>query len=264
MKCDCDAIAMRLRFTPGFMLCAVLLSLAGCGSASTPAKTLGRDGGARIILHAACFPDQANCDLNARLNGAMDVLNRRASAAGDRDVTVHTGNDAQTIVVEAPGVTDGRLLVPLLTGRGQIFFIDTGGQGLASGEDVSDNICQDHCTPGQYMVVIRGEDVDQNQVRATTNVSSGQPVVEFAFKESAKQRFTDYTAANIGNYLTITLDGKIIESAVIQSQITGPGEISGNFSASDAKMLAAELTSGQLPLMLTLVNVEQVSPTATP
>lgn len=246
----------------GVIAFAFLLSLTAC-MPGVPAKTLQHDGGARITLHAACFPDQANCDLNARLNSVMDALSRRASVAGYQDVVVRKGNDAQTIVVEAPGATDGQQLVPLLTSRGQLFFIDSGDQALAVGEDVSDRICQDHCAPGQYTVLFRSEDLDQNQVRATTDVSTGQPVVDFAFKDSAKQHFANYTAANIGNYLTITLDGKVIESAVIQSQITGPGQISGNFTMSEAKTLAAELTSGALPLMMTLVNVEQVTPTAT-
>jgi protein-export membrane protein SecD len=246
----------------GVIACASLISMTAC-MPGVSAQTLQSAGGARITLHATCFLDQANCDLNARLTSVIDALTRRVSAAGYQDVVVRKGGDAQTIAVEAPGAADGQRLVPLLTSRGQLFFIDTGGQALAFGEDVSDKICQGHCTPSQYTVLFRGEDLDQDQARATTDVSSGQPVVEFAFKESAKQHFADYTAANIGNYLTITLDGKVIESAVIQSQITGPGQISGNFSMSEAKTLAAELTSGALPLMLTLVNVEQVTPAAT-
>jgi preprotein translocase subunit SecD len=233
----------------------------GCGSASAPASALERDGGARITLHAACFPDQANCDLNASLHNAVDILNRRASAAGYRDVIVHAGSEAQTVVVEAPRVADGQQLVPLLTSRGQLFFIDTGGQGLTVGDDVTESICETRCTAGRYAVVFRGGDLDASQIRATTDQVSGQHVVTFAFNGGAQKRFADYTAANIGNYLTITLDGRVIESAVIQSQITGLGQISG-LSASEAATLAASLISGQLPLALTLVNVEQVAPTA--
>jgi preprotein translocase subunit SecD len=250
---------MRSRLTPGLLSCALLLSVIGCGSASTPTKTLERDGGARITLHAACFPDQANCDLNARLSSVMAALSRRASAAGYHDVIVHAGSQAQTVVVEAPGAADGQQLVPLLTSRGQLFFIDTGGQGLIVGEDVTESICETRCTPGRYAVVFRGEDLDASQVHATTDQVSGKHVVTFAFNGDAQKRFADYTAANIGKYLTITLDGRVIESAVIQSQITGLGQISG-LGASEAATLAASLISGQLPLALTLVNVEQVTP----
>ncbi len=253
---------MRLRLLLGLVACALLLSLAGCAS-GTPSKTLLRDGGARITLHATCIPDQANCDINARLSSAIGVLSRRAGAAGYRDVAVLKGGDAQTLVVEAPGVGDGQQLVPLLTSRGQIFFIDTGSQGLAVGEDVSDNICQSRCKPGQYAVIFRGEDIDSNQVSAELDPQTQQPVVSFAFTGDARQRFVDYTDAHIGQYLTITLDGKVIEAAVIQSRITGPGQISGNMTQTQAKALAAQLTSGALPLMLTLVSVDQILPGAT-
>jgi preprotein translocase subunit SecD len=59
------------------------------------------------------------------------------------------------------------------------------------------------------------------------------------------------------------LDGKVIESAVIQSQITGQGQISGNMTKAQATALAAQLTSGALPLMMTMVAMEQVTPTVT-
>ena len=157
---------MKLRLNFGILACVLLLSMTGCGRASTPAKTLEHDGGARITLHATCFPDQANCDPNARLNSAMDVLKRRASAAGYRDVVVHAGSEAQTIVVEAPGIADGQQLVPLLTSRGQLFFIDSGGQGLSVGEDVNDSICKDRCRRAD-MVVFRGEDLDTSYAAPT-------------------------------------------------------------------------------------------------
>jgi preprotein translocase subunit SecD len=121
----------------------------------------------------------------------------------------------------------------------------------------------DRCKPGQYAVIFRGEDLDVSQVSAELDSQTQQPVVTFQFKGDAQKRFADYTAANIGNYLTITLDGKVIEAAVIQSQITGPGQISGSMTMAQATALAAQLASGELPLMMTLVNVEQVTPTAT-
>ncbi len=142
---------MKLWLNLGILACALLLSMAGCGSASAPANTLERDGGARITLHATCFPDQATCDLNASLNSAMNVLKRRANAAGYRDVAVHTGGEAQTVVVEASGVADGQQLVPLLTSRGQLFFIDTGGQSLSVGEDVT----EEHLRGSLYAGAIR-------------------------------------------------------------------------------------------------------------
>jgi preprotein translocase subunit SecD len=110
-------------------------------------------------------------------------------------------------------------------------------------------------------VLFRGEDLDAGQVSAGLDQNAQRPVVNFAFKDGAKDHCAAYTAQNMGKYLTITLDGKVMESALIQSRITGPGEISSNMTKAQATALAAQLSSGELPLMMTLVNVEPVSPT---
>jgi preprotein translocase subunit SecD len=211
-----------------------------------------------------------NCDVNMRLNFATDVLARRAVAAGDHDIVVRKGSVARTVVVEAPGAINGveaagsaypQELVPLLTSRGQLFFIDTGDEGLQVGDDVSDSVCETRCALGRYTVIFRGQDLDQSQIHLIYDKQSVLPLVTLAFKGDAQKRFADYTAANIGNYLTITLDGKVIESAVFQSQITDLFNI--RLPTPEATALIAQLESGELPLMMTLVNVEQVTPTAT-
>jgi len=84
----------------GVVACVLLLSLAGC-MPGAPARTLQHDGGARLTLRATCPADKPNCDLNSRMQSAMDVLARRASAAGYSDVVVSKGGDEQTVVVEA-------------------------------------------------------------------------------------------------------------------------------------------------------------------
>jgi hypothetical protein len=60
-------------------------------------------------------------------------------------------------------------------------------------------------------------------VAAKRDPDKQQPSVTFQFKGDAMTRFADYMAMNVNNHLTITLDNKVIESALIQSQITGPG-----------------------------------------
>jgi preprotein translocase subunit SecD len=60
--------------------------------------------------------------------------------------------------------------------------------------------------------------------------------------------------------LTIALDGQVIESATIQSEIDGQGQITGLGSLDAAHTLAAQLKSGPLPLQLTEVSAELVTP----
>lgn len=62
--------------------------------------------------------------------------------------------------------------------------------------------------------------------------------------------FSQFTASHIGEFLSLTLDGKIIESAIIQSQINGPGVISGNLDRQQASALVSVLKYPPLPVAL--------------
>jgi len=74
-------------------------------------------------------------------------------------------------------------------------------------------------------------------------------------------RFGTFTQQNVGNILTVTLDRKVIESATINSAITGPGVITGQFSSEEAQRIATVLRYGALPIALQIATQETVDPT---
>jgi len=80
-------------------------------------------------------------------------------------------------------------------------------------------------------------------------------------KGDAVGSFGTFTGKNVGQYLTITLDGIVIESAVIQNAITGPGVITGNFSTQEAQRIVTVLKYGALPIPLKISSEETVGPT---
>src|SRR5258708_14962622 len=61
--------------------------------------------------------------------------------------------------------------------------------------------------------------------------------------------------------MTITLYKKVIESAVIQNAITGPGVITGNFTTQSAQSVVTVLKYGSLPIALKLASEQTVCPT---
>ena len=70
------------------------------------------------------------------------------------------------------------------------------------------------------------------------------------------------TAANIGNTISIYLDGEELISPTVQSAITGgSGVINGMGSQARAETIAAQIQSGALPLTLTQDKVDTVSAT---
>ncbi|HEY7357693.1 MAG TPA: hypothetical protein VH590_14545, partial [Ktedonobacterales bacterium] len=71
--------------------------------------------------------------------------------------------------------------------------------------------------------------------------------------------FASYTQQNIGNFLTMTLDNNVIESAVIEGQITGQGQITSGYTLADAQANAALIRYGSLPVPLTIVSEKTIT-----
>jgi preprotein translocase subunit SecD len=85
--------------------------------------------------------------------------------------------------------------------------------------------------------------------------------VTFNLNKGGSKKFADITTKLIGERLAIVLDGTVQSAPTVQSAITGgQGEITGNFSAQEAKNLAVVLNSGALPVELARLNVQTVSP----
>ncbi|MEO7003421.1 MAG: protein translocase subunit SecD [Ktedonobacterales bacterium] len=244
------AIYVDLPKTPG-------IHLAGYNNNLTVSQGLDLTGGAQIVLQANCPTANPKCDINSAMPAVINAVQKRVSGGlGLNDSTVRA-EGSNRILVQLPGVTDDRAAINLIGKTGQMNIIDTSGQILPIGSLV---------TPGQYKTVFTGAQLDPNSISATLDTSSGQggtgsPIVTFAFQGSAKQAFADYTRSHTGQPLTVTLDNKVIESATIQSEITGNGQITGIGSITDAQALATQLKYGALPLPLTVASQQLLSPT---
>jgi len=104
-----------------------------------------------------------------------------------------------------------------------------------------------------------GKDLKQVQV---TQDQLGQYIIQFDLTSDGASIFADYTAANVGKYLTIVLDKKVISSPVINSAIPdGSGIIQGSFTAESANALAVQLRYGSLPIPLKVVETRIIGPT---
>ena len=119
-------------------------------------------------------------------------------------------------------------------------------------------------------VVISGE----NFKKASAVLSSGgqlgavsQWTVTFQLDGDGTKSFADATTQAVGappptDQIAIVVDRVVISSPTVQGAITGgSGEITGNFSESEAKDLATQLNAGALPVELTRQSVRTVSPT---
>lgn len=218
---------------------------------------LDLQGGVQVLLQATCsLKGDSNCK-NGELNNmgnALDNIQRRVNGGLGVSEPVIRQQGTNRISVELPGLKNEQEAITLLGQTGKMQIIDTGSTPLTVGQAVP--------AGSNYPVVFTGNQLDPNSINATLDPQSGQPEILFQFAGSAQGAFASYTQKNIGNYLTITLDNTVIESAVIQSQITGQGVISGgNMTLQSAQQTASLLRYGSLPVPLSIVSEKAVGAT---
>ncbi len=101
---------------------------------------------------------------------------------------------------------------------------------------------------------------DLREARVSRNSQTNMPEVEFFLTAEGGRRFSEFTGAHVGDYLAVVLDNKVMEVAVIKSQIGDTGVIEGRFTDQQAKDLALILNSGALPASIKYLQESTVGP----
>ena len=110
-----------------------------------------------------------------------------------------------------------------------------------------------------YKTIMTGKDLTSATV---TFNQYNQPQISFTLNSAGAKIFGDFTSANVGKYLAIVLDKRVISSPQIQTAITGgSGLITGQFTLNQAKSLAIQLQYGALPIPLKVVQDQTIGPT---
>lgn len=187
------------------------------------------------------------------LEAASTILAHRFSAFGLHGFSVSvqtaTSNGQSGILVELPHFGGNeQQTIDTLVGTGKLAFWGTGQTPVLAGATFDPSQFTQENPGGQPRFT--NQDLDPNSFAVTTDPNTGQPLIEGMIKGNADQRFQRYTTQNVGNYLTVTLDGKVLQSAVINSAFSGPFVISGQFTQQQASSIVAVLSSGPLPVEL--------------
>ncbi|KPJ73535.1 hypothetical protein AMJ48_01090 [Parcubacteria bacterium DG_74_1] len=89
-----------------------------------------------------------------------------------------------------------------------------------------------------------------------------QSLVLLEFDSEGAKIFEALTEKNIGKILAIYIDNIPISQPVVQDKISGgKAQITGNFTAEEARALARNLNAGALPAPITLISQQSVGPT---
>jgi protein-export membrane protein SecD/preprotein translocase SecF subunit len=112
-----------------------------------------------------------------------------------------------------------------------------------------------------YETIITGSDL--NQVRnAGINPDTREVEIVFELKAEGGKKFGVYTGDNIGSFLCIVLDKKVLSCPVVRAKIDRQGTITlGASGLEEGQALAIQLRYGALPVPLKVVENRTVGPT---
>ncbi|GAP40687.1 protein translocase subunit SecD [Flexilinea flocculi] len=249
---------------------------------------LGLDlqGGMQVLLEADV--EDGTVVSADQLNTARQILENRSNGLGVSDVVFQVAG-SNRILAEFPGMTNTEEVLATLKGTGLLEFVDTGDEFMMEGDPIKTDLTVSSSEKSSETTTTAAataanltdssdssdstETATEEKVYHTVltgaalqNVSvqmeNSTPVVAFELKSDASQTFADFTSANIGKYLTIVLDGKVISSPRINGAITGgSGVITGNFTIDSANALSVQLKYGALPVPLKIVEYKMIGAT---
>jgi len=101
---------------------------------------------------------------------------------------------------------------------------------------------------------------DLREARVGRSSTTNSPEVNFYLTAEGGRRFSAFTGAHVGDFLAVVLDNKVMEVAVIKSEIGDSGVIEGRFTDQQAKDLALILNSGALPAGIKYLEERTVGP----
>lgn len=198
------------------------------------AISLGLDlrGGVYTVYQAE---NNGDPDFDTKMESTVSILTSRLTRQGLTEATV-TRQGSDRIRVEIPNVSDPNQILTIIGTPAQLYFVDESGNNLMEG------------------AMVKNAQAAQDQ--------DGKPCIAFELTDEGAKIFAEATAANLGKTISITLDGETISRATVNTVIAGgKGEITGNFTADEAKNLATLILSGALPLNLTQLEVSAISAT---
>jgi preprotein translocase subunit SecD len=230
---------------------------------------LGLDlrGGLQVLLEAD-LPEDTPVDADS-METARTIMENRTNALGVSENVLQVAGERR-IVGEFPGLDNTDEVLATIQQTGLLEFVDTGDINFPAGSAIQTDFAFGSGTeappttegedpPTIYHTIMTGKDLRQVQV---TQDQLGQYVIQFDLTPEGADIFGAHTAANVGKYLTIVLDGTVISSPVINSAIPdGSGIIQGSFTSETANALAVQLRYGSLPIPLKVVETRIIGPT---
>lgn len=240
-----------IKLTLIVVLC-VLCALAFLPLRQTVHLGLDLQGGLRALVELEPTPDHPTITSDLQ-DEELQVLETRLNGLGVTEIAFSkVGSDR--INIEMPGLKDPEQAIALIREAAV----------LEMRPMTKDQVTRAQSDPKYDAYKASGPPVitgaDMSSATAGTD-SAGQPAVHFTLTGAGSKKFFDWTSKNIGQFLPIFLDRKLIEAPTIEGAISNNGEIHGSFTTDSAVRLANELSAGSLKVPTKIIEIESVGPT---
>ena len=227
--------------------------------------------GGTHLVYSADISTLPSTEINDSLDSLRDVIERRINIFGVSEPRVQVERRKENnlpvgrLIIELPGITDvdeaTRLIgaTPVLEFR--IENPDFNLDDVVADEHGNVTLNGDIVTPDDFYISsgLSGKHLQRAQL--DFHHVTGEPFVSLVFDKEGSKLFADITTDNVGKTIAIYLDGSPIQTPapVVQEAITGgQAQMTGTYTADEAKQLVGRLNSGALPIPITLLSTQSV------
>ena len=222
------------------------------------AMRLGLDlrGGIHMVYQAD-FSDIEPGEEEEAVDGAVAVIERRINILGVSEPVIQK-QGADRIIVELPGISEADKAKNLI---GQTALIEFRELEVKDGEE--------EWVPATAVIGGQEEELNSSYFRDNTYVSTGQfgeVLLIFEWNSEGRKISEEVTGRLIGEPLAIFLSGEPLLgddgepiTPIVRAKITDSGQIEG-LSLNEAQELSQLLNAGRIPLPLTPIYDQTVSP----
>ena len=207
--------------------------------------------------------------INTAMEAAAEVVRTRIDKLGTREPTI-IRQGTNRIVVQVPGLEDPEALKELLGETAVLEFklVDKDAlltnvqAGIAPPGSQIFPYAEESDRAGAFEAVkrlggIRGDNL--TDARPGNDPQTNEPVVTITFDSQGATKFAKLSTENVGERFAIILDGEVLSAPRFNEPILGgSAQISGGFTADSAAKLSIQLSSGALPVPLTVVEERSV------
>jgi preprotein translocase subunit SecD len=211
---------------------------------------------------------------------AIETIRNRVDKLGVSEPVIQEhGLGQYQILVQLPGVDDPARVKEIMQSTAMLEIRQAMNGGVSYKDEQSALTATNGVLPDNSMLLhgrnigATGEDSvyiisrvsavaghDLREARVGRSSTTNTPEVNFFLTAEGGRRFSAFTGAHVGDYLSVVLDNKVMEVAVIKSEIGDSGVIEGRFTDQQAKDLALILNSGALPAGIKYLEERTVGP----